>query len=56
MITQKSYKPYFINKFRMLPSDLTGSLDDFFFEGDLFCGGSRYVHITKQDFENAKLR
>jgi len=29
MKTQKPYKPCFINNYRMLPSDLTGSLDDF---------------------------
>jgi len=36
---QKTYKPNIINIINMLPSDLTGSLDDFLFSKKLFLGG-----------------
>ena len=38
MKNQKTYKPHIINIINMLPSDLTGSLDDHFLNKKLFLG------------------
>jgi len=40
MTLHKLYKLFIFYNFRMLPSDLTGSLDDFFFRNYLDFGGN----------------